>query len=1090
VDPLIPVLKHLSPVVRQCAAEALGGIRHIRSVPFLMEALGDEELGVRWAAAMALGNIGRTLREDDDMRTQIITALFSVLADSQFPVYGAAMEAYLKLRATEQEYVTAYLRAYDSVNVEVRRDVVAKLWRLGVDYPNVMENVIASLLHILSSDSSPEIFKDSISALKVLDAGDDVLIGGITTAFSNASVDIRMAGIEELIELGSRDNRVVEALTSCLSDPIRTVRKAARKAFERLNIRFPYRPESTISTEVTYLNNIDPGVRIQAASAILRMSEIEEYWRQAVDSVVEIAVDPIYADVRAAGDNEKIVSDAIQALNGSFTRYESPEDTPPAFMRVVSAGISELRGEPVRTITTFMMTANLREIRDRILALFGQTDDNGAAVVGDPYLATVKAAYEGGYVDENTISVIVQHVPEFGGLSASEQKIVVDSVYSARQGGTGEVELPEPERDRPLPSAGAFLRPGAGMPAVRGTRAPPPVGPEAPAQAPSDIERMYNALKGLVTTHLEAIEGKKQLYDGLHMNPKTPREFVDEKSNVKPLSKIKIGPILGGIILLALSFSYYRYEILPMSFLFAAVLIAAFLIGSGISKRGVRDITTFFERLKEQDKVIKAIRDYLAGTKDSMVRSYYFDRMDGNSSLLIDLMETIGNIRDREWDREALLRLIGELDTRSQAVEADFGNIDVGLDPDVTQEDRDIMEEAAETVTTLHEKGRAPIVTVPLDENLKQVIYGVMDLFDKDDRSGKPLIDDELLEKIKDDCRDSGVVNESLASVIVDKVGGFTTLGTPEKKAVIFAVYNMRTLPAGKVQPYKALFLYKISKIKEFLNPDEVDNLVRDRRKIQSATGKMMGDLVVDRREKAVANLTALEIVSSHVADDIRGLDLVERRNLDAVDLYKVTENMSAEQLKELLLLNSNGKRSFAVHEGTPERDINDINSPSDLRRIIEREQGITGVIYRHRMMPVIDAALKDLVVLSNRRHNPNFNIVANLTSSFVFKLDGMFKWIEDALNTGAEYKHKPGKQSGIRRLGKWFLKMAVITGVILLIGTATGLAESSISGMLLAGNRNYIFVSLIIVGAVAAVAWLFSWGVRKMVPRDLDKQV
>ncbi|MFQ5952733.1 MAG: HEAT repeat domain-containing protein, partial [Candidatus Omnitrophota bacterium] len=697
---LVPLLTQLSSETRQAAAQAMGKVGDPQAVALLERTLsGENNPDVRLAIVKALLDIGQSLREDQNVRAQIITALFRVLSDREPAVYKAAMEAYQKLGATEQQYLTGYLKAFSSESVEVRRDVISRLWQFGRKYPD-LRGMTIQVLFLSLSDSDPDIFKEGVEALKVLNIENDTLVAGIIQALETGSIEIRQAALDKLVGLGLRTDAVAEALKDRLEDEDRGMRKSAREAFERLNIRFPYEPETVIRSDLRYLQDRDAVVRINSAKTVLQWSEQREYWRQAVDALVEVALDLEFMGSRSGEDNESIQKNVVSTLNEATEQYHQGEEIYRSFLEVVHDGIEELGAETTRRITHYLLTEQLRRIRDQVYALFTVMDSNGVAILNDTLFAAIKDAYESAApVDASLIHVIVDNVPDFEGLSPSAQKIVIDCVDNMRLGGDGEAVLPsapEPapagETGRTLPSAASFTSAGGATPS--GTRGPPggPGGPAEPAGIPGgaedDIERRYSALHGLVSANLKNIDSFNK---SLHLIPRTAREFPDEKSKLTSLHGAKVKSIILGILLILFSFAYRHYATLPMPIFYSALVIGAFLIAWAYLQRAIVDMKTLKDRLVEEDRAVFEMQTALDRTNASMSRSYYFDRMGGNSSLLVSLSATADVIRDGEWDADRLSQLSDELGTRAEAVSDNMSQLDINRAGPVSPEVREIL---------------------------------------------------------------------------------------------------------------------------------------------------------------------------------------------------------------------------------------------------------------------------------------------------------------------------------------------------------------------------------------------------------------
>jgi len=126
VPPPIEALKDEDEGVRLAAAEALGEIKSPEAVPHLIEALKDEDEDVRWAAALALGEI---------KSPEAVPHLIEALKDEDEGVRSAAAWALGEFKSPEAvPHLIEALKDEDA-SVRAAAAVALGMWADDLDIP-------------------------------------------------------------------------------------------------------------------------------------------------------------------------------------------------------------------------------------------------------------------------------------------------------------------------------------------------------------------------------------------------------------------------------------------------------------------------------------------------------------------------------------------------------------------------------------------------------------------------------------------------------------------------------------------------------------------------------------------------------------------------------------------------------------------------------------------------------------------------------------------------------------------------------------------------------------------------------------------
>ena len=214
--PLMELRQDSNWRVRAAAALALGRMRllHQGIVPALVQALQDEDAGVRRAAAVGFFNIGR--------HVQYIHG----------PPYELPPEHLQNQRRAEaRRAMPALIRALADSDRDVRRWVARTLYELG---PTA--DAVPALLDALW-DEFANVRMLAASALGKAQPTTDPIVVALIDALNDDSSSVRQAAASALGRIGPAAKAAVPAVTALLADDNDRVRTAAGRALELIGTR-------------------------------------------------------------------------------------------------------------------------------------------------------------------------------------------------------------------------------------------------------------------------------------------------------------------------------------------------------------------------------------------------------------------------------------------------------------------------------------------------------------------------------------------------------------------------------------------------------------------------------------------------------------------------------------------------------------------------------------------------------------------------------------------------------------------------------------------------------------------------------------
>ena len=196
-----------TPDIRCKAIEVVASGRQVRLMPKVQRLMADEYAPVRFAAAMAVGDLEYSLGK---------RSLNGLLKDEDLNVVIAASYAMGKLGSVE--YFQVLYKALDNSDQTVRANAALLLGKSGD------RRAVESLYETLQSkDSADKVVFQAAESIAML--GDERIYPKLWTMLISAYADVRLAGISAMRALGTREAR--NALVTMLDDDVLEIRLAA-----------------------------------------------------------------------------------------------------------------------------------------------------------------------------------------------------------------------------------------------------------------------------------------------------------------------------------------------------------------------------------------------------------------------------------------------------------------------------------------------------------------------------------------------------------------------------------------------------------------------------------------------------------------------------------------------------------------------------------------------------------------------------------------------------------------------------------------------------------------------------------------------
>ena len=241
--------RHVEPpratVVRMAAARSLGiiGPAARAAVPALVGALRDQETGVRWEAATALGRIGK----------DSVPALLEAVWDRDVKVRHTATYALGAVGPAASAAVPVLIHALQDPDAGVRTSAASSLSGIGAPaLPALMD------LYARASGAEREAAARIVLEFYASRAGAGPSRPGLAP---DDAPGARARALERLSTIRPADDVVLKILLGALRDPAAEVRAAALKALEQQSLT----PAKLVPALVCCVRDESPAVRERSA---------------------------------------------------------------------------------------------------------------------------------------------------------------------------------------------------------------------------------------------------------------------------------------------------------------------------------------------------------------------------------------------------------------------------------------------------------------------------------------------------------------------------------------------------------------------------------------------------------------------------------------------------------------------------------------------------------------------------------------------------------------------------------------------------------------------------------------------------------
>jgi HEAT repeat protein len=230
---------------------ALG--QEVEAISLLLSLLGDEDSGVRYRAALALGQLGNDSSE-------VVSSLLSLLGDKESYGHATRIASALgQLGNNSSEVVSSLLSLLGDKESAVRDSAASALGKLG----NNSSEVVSSLLSLIR-DKEWNVRYSAASALGQLGNNSSDVVNNLLSLLGDEEWNVRCCAASALGQLGNASADVVSSLVSLLGDKKWNVRCDAASALGQLGNT----SAEVASSLLSLLDDEEWDARDSAASAL------------------------------------------------------------------------------------------------------------------------------------------------------------------------------------------------------------------------------------------------------------------------------------------------------------------------------------------------------------------------------------------------------------------------------------------------------------------------------------------------------------------------------------------------------------------------------------------------------------------------------------------------------------------------------------------------------------------------------------------------------------------------------------------------------------------------------------------------------
>ncbi|GAB4206178.1 MAG: hypothetical protein Fur006_63040 [Coleofasciculaceae cyanobacterium] len=223
VAPLIEKLTDTDFRIRHDAADAIVKIGS-PAVPFLINALKNEDKQVRWRAASALADIGAEA-------SAAVPALITALHDADEYIRRIATYALGKIGPEASTAVPDLIEALQDSDRSLRLVAAYALGKIGSEAASAVPSLIATL-----QDANVEVRLNAATALGRIGADAQTAVPALIAALQDKDKYVRQSAADALGHFGAKAKTAVPALITALKDEHKYVRLNAASALGRIGL--------------------------------------------------------------------------------------------------------------------------------------------------------------------------------------------------------------------------------------------------------------------------------------------------------------------------------------------------------------------------------------------------------------------------------------------------------------------------------------------------------------------------------------------------------------------------------------------------------------------------------------------------------------------------------------------------------------------------------------------------------------------------------------------------------------------------------------------------------------------------------------
>jgi HEAT repeat protein/energy-coupling factor transporter ATP-binding protein EcfA2 len=313
---LLAALRDTDILVRYIAAYHLGwlGQTSPEVVTALLATLHDEDATMRFSAAVSLRQLGQASPEVD-------SALLAALRDRSVGSRRIAAERLGQLEQTTPEIIAALLTALRDKSANVRSQAAESLGQLGQTTPEITAALLAAL-----HDTDFSVGRSTITSLGHLGQTSPEIVTALLALLQDQDASVRFSAAWSLGELGQTTPEIIAALLRALQEQAANVRSQAAESLGELGQTTP----EIIAALLRALQDQTASVRRSAAMALGHLGQttpeiLTALLRALHDQAARVRRSAAIALGHLGQTSPEIIAtllDGLQSSKESWTRYE------------------------------------------------------------------------------------------------------------------------------------------------------------------------------------------------------------------------------------------------------------------------------------------------------------------------------------------------------------------------------------------------------------------------------------------------------------------------------------------------------------------------------------------------------------------------------------------------------------------------------------------------------------------------------------------------------------------------------------------------------------------------------------------------